>query len=152
TSLVFLAYLSGTWSSRQAGRLVGKFGRLPSLLGSIAVMAVGLLVTLVPHIAVVLVGLVIFTAGFFSAHAIASGWVPLIGRTGRAQSASLYNLAYYTGSSLFGWAVGLAFAPHGWAGAVLFVLLLQGVAVGVAAIFLRASGARRPMTGATVHD
>ncbi len=152
TSLVFLAYLSGTWSSRQAGRLVGKLGRLPSLLGSIAVMAIGLLVTLVPQIAVVLVGLVMFTAGFFSAHAVASGWVPLIGRTGRAQSASLYNLAYYTGSSLFGWAVGLAFAPYGWAGAVLFVLLLQGIAAGVAAIFLRASGARLPTTGAPAYD
>lgn len=142
TSLVFIAYLSGTWSSRQAGRLVGRFGRLPSLLGSIGVMAAGLCVTLATSIVVVLIGLVLFTAGFFSAHAIASGWVPLIGRSGRAQSASLYNLAYYTGSSLFGWAVGLAFAPRGWGGAVLFILVLQGLAAGLAALFLRASGAR----------
>ncbi|WP_372697646.1 MFS transporter [Arthrobacter sp. JSM 101049] len=142
TSLVFIAYLSGTWSSRQAGLLANRFGRLPALLGSIGVMATGLAVTLAPNLVLVLVGLVLFTAGFFSAHAVASGWVPLIGRTGRAQSASLYNLAYYTGSSLFGWAVGLAFVPYGWGGAVVFILVLQCVAAGLAALFLRASGAR----------
>lgn len=149
TSLVFIAYLSGTWSSRQAGLLVHRFGRLPALLGSIATMAVGICVSLAPNIVVVLAGLVLFTAGFFAAHAIASGWVPLIGRTGRAQSASLYNLAYYTGSSLFGWAVGLAFAPYGWGGAVLFVLVLLSVAAGLAALFLRASGASPHGTAAT---
>ncbi|HXD29122.1 MAG TPA: MFS transporter [Arthrobacter sp.] len=147
-SLVFIAYLSGTWSSRQAGQLANRFGRLPALLGSIGVMAAGLAVTLAPTLVLVLLGLVLFTAGFFSAHAVASGWVPLIGRTGRAQSASLYNLAYYTGSSLFGWAVGLAFIPYGWGGAVVFVLVLQGLAAGLAALFLRASGARPARTAA----
>src|SRR6185312_6620096 len=147
-SLVFIAYLSGTWSSRQAGQLANRFGRLPALLGSIGVMAAGLAVTLAPTLLLVLLGLVLFTAGFFSAHAVASGWVPLIGRTGRAQSASLYNLAYYTGSSLFGWAVGLAFIPYGWGGAVVFVLVLQGLAAGLAALFLRASGARPARTAA----
>lgn len=149
-SLVFIAYLSGTWSSRQAGKLANRFGRLPALLGSIGVMAAGLLVTLAPALLPVLLGLVLFTAGFFSAHAVASGWVPLIGRTGRAQSASLYNLAYYTGSSLFGWAVGLAFIPFGWDGAVVFVLVLQVLAAGLAALFLRASGAR-PLGTAPAH-
>lgn len=140
-SLVFLAYLSGTWSSRQAGALVARHGRLPVLLGSTAAMATGLCITLVESIPVIAAGLLLFTAGFFSAHAVASGWIPLIGVGGRAQAASLYNLAYYTGSSVFGWAVGLAFVPFGWAGAVAFILVLLAAAAAIAGTLLRASGA-----------
>ena len=42
--------------------------------------------------------------------------------------------------------VGLAFAPYGWGGVVLFVLVLQCLAAGLAALFLRASGARPAAT------
>lgn len=141
-SLVFVAYLSGTWSSRRSGALVGRFGRLPVLLGSIGAMGAGLAVTLVEWLPAVVAGLLLLTAGFFSAHAVASGWVPLLGVGGRAQAASLYNLAYYGGSSLFGWAVGLAFAPLGWSGLVVFVGVLLAAAAAVAASCLRGTAAR----------
>ncbi len=111
-SLVFIAYLSGTWSSRRSGMLVARFARLPVLLGSIGVMLAGLLVTLVDWLPSVVFGMLLFTAGFFAAHAVASGWIPLVAVGGRAQAASLYNLAYYGGSSLFGqsWAMVVRFA------------------------------------------
>lgn len=136
-SLVFLAYLSGTWSSGRAGKLVSRWGRLPVLLGSVGLMAAGLAVTLSPWLPVILGGLIAFTAGFFAAHAVASGWIPQLGVGGRAQAASLYNLAYYAGSSLFGWAVGLAFAAAGWGGLVAFVGALLGLAVLLALAGLR---------------
>lgn len=136
-SLVFLAYLSGTWSSRRSGALVGRFGRLPVLLGSVGAMGAGLAVTLIDWLPAVVAGLLLLTAGFFSAHAVASGWVPALAVGGRAQAASLYNLAYYGGSSLFGWAVGLAFAPWGWPGAAGLVGLLLVLAAAIAAGALR---------------
>ncbi len=136
-SLVFVAYLSGTWSSRQSGTLVARFARLPVLLGSIGVMLAGLLVTLVDWLPSVVFGMLLFTAGFFAAHAVASGWIPLVAVGGRAQAASLYNLAYYGGSSLFGWAIGLAFDAGGWPALSLAVSSLLVLAAVLALLGLR---------------
>ena len=44
-SLLFLAYLAGTWSSAQAGVLAARFGRRPVLLSAIAGMVAGVLLT-----------------------------------------------------------------------------------------------------------
>lgn len=131
SSLLFLAYLSGTWSSAQSGRLAARIGRLRVLAGSAGVMLLGLLLTGFDWLPAVIVGLLLFTAGFFAAHAIASGWVPVLVRIGRAQASSLYNLAYYGGSSLFGWAVGFAFQGVGWWGVVAAVgaMILASVAI-----------------------
>ena len=136
-SLVFIAYLSGTWSSRKSGSMVARFGRLPVLLGSIGLMGAGLAVTLADFVAAVMAGLLVFTAGFFAAHSVASGWIPMLGVGGRAQAASLYNLAYYSGSSVFGWAIGLAFKAGHWPGLVLSVTCLLGVAALLALAGLR---------------
>lgn len=128
-SLVFLAYLAGTWASARAGVEAGRFGRRTVLLGSIATMVVGTALTVSHHIAVVLAGLVIATAGFFGAHAIASGWVAHAAGDGKAQASSLYNLFYYAGSSAVGWLGGLAFDAAGWtavAGVVIGLAVLAG--------------------------
>ncbi|MHA7985944.1 MFS transporter [Rathayibacter sp. CAU 1779] len=127
-SLLFLAYLAGTYSSRQAGGAARRFGRTRVLLVSIAVMVVGVLLTLLASLAWVIVGLVVFTAGFFAAHAIASGWVGSRAVVGRAQAASLYNLFYYLGSSVIGWCGGLVFAAGGWGATVGMVACLAVLA------------------------
>ncbi|WP_208759948.1 MFS transporter [Paenarthrobacter nitroguajacolicus] len=113
-SLIFLAYLSGTVSSRWAAGLTTRFGRRNVLVAGIAIMSAGLALTLVENLAATLAGLVIFTGGFFAAHSVGSGWTGAIATTGRAQAASLYNLSYYLGSSVIGWAGGLAFQAFGW--------------------------------------
>ncbi|MEF2976413.1 MFS transporter [Subtercola sp. YIM 133946] len=114
-SLVFLAYLAGTWSSAKAGALASRVGRRAVLLVSIVVMMAGVALTLAPLLAVVLAGLVLATAGFFGAHSTASGWTAAAAHpTARAQASSLYNLAYYAGSSLFGWLGGVFFDAVGW--------------------------------------
>ncbi len=129
-SLVFLAYLSGTWASARAGAEATRFGRKTVLLGSIATMIAGVAITLAGNVIVVLLGLVIATAGFFGAHAIASGWVGADADAGKAQASSLYNLFYYAGSSVIGWAGGLAFDHAGWiavAGTVMGLAALAGL-------------------------
>lgn len=125
-SLLFLAYLAGTYSSRQAGGAARRFGRTAVLLASVTVMVAGVLITLAGSLPWVIVGLVIFTAGFFAAHAIASGWVGSRATFGRAQAASLYNLFYYLGSSIVGWLGGFVFAAAGWGATVG---LVAGLAV-----------------------
>lgn len=135
-ALVFLAYLAGTWSSMASGRIVNRVGRRTSLLLGIGVMGAGLLLTLSAVLWVIILGMLIFTAGFFAAHAVASGWVPVLAPETRAQAASLYNLGYYIGSSLFGWLLGIPFMHFGWSALVGCVVGLQLVAA-AAAWFLR---------------
>jgi len=133
-SLIFLAYLSGTFSSRWAAGMTARFGRRNVLLAGLALTVGGLALTLTPSLVLILSGLVVFTGGFFAAHSIGSGWTGAIASTGRAQAASLYNLAYYLGSSLLGWAGGLVFQSWGWralAGAVMVLACLTAATVAV---------------------
>jgi YNFM family putative membrane transporter len=134
-SLLFLAYLAGTWSAAQAGILAARFGRRPVLLIAISSMVAGVLLTLSNVLVVVLIGLLVATAGFFAGHAVASGWTGTEAVIGRAQASSLYNLFYYAGSSLFGWLGGLFFVTWGWAGTAAMIVLLA-VFAGVLALLL----------------
>ena len=135
-SLLFLAYLSGTWSSAKAGKLAVRYGRRSVLLSSAFVMLAGLLGTLIPWLPAIVLGLLVFTAGFFAAHSVANGWVPALASAGKAQASSLYTLLYYGGSSVLGFAVGVLFTTGGWGSAVAAVAALIVVAVALAAVFL----------------
>ena len=133
-SLIFLAYLSGTVTSRWSAGLTLRFGRRTVLLAGLALSTAGLALTLTQSLALILAGLVVFTGGFFAAHSIGAGWTGALASTGRAQAASLYNLAYYLGSSIIGWAGGLVFQSLGWnalAAAVMVLACLTAAAVAV---------------------
>lgn len=114
-----------------------RVGRLRVLAGSAGLMAAAAALTLVPHPAVLVPALVVATGAFFAAHAVASGWAGTAAPTGRAQSTSLYNLAYYAGSSLFGWLGGLGHEALGWTGVVVLVVGLALTALAVAVVVLR---------------
>ena len=146
-SVLFLSYLSGTWSSAQAGRIAARFGRRSVLITSSLIMLGGLLVMLIPWLPAVVAGLLIFTAGFFGAHSVANGWVPARATVGRAQASSLYTLFYYGGSSVFGYVAGLFLTGYGWGGAVAFIGALIAVAIALTGLFLR-----RPVTPATARS
>lgn len=135
-SLVFLAYLAGTWASSRAGAEATRFGRKRVLLVSVSIMIAGVAITLSDNLIAVLAGLVIATAGFFGAHSIASGWTGQSAPVGKAQASSLYNLFYYGGSSVVGWFGGVAFEGHGWTGVASTILVLAVASAVVAALFL----------------
>lgn len=133
-TLLFLAYLAGTVSSPWAGSLASRFGRRRVLLSSIAVFSTGILLMLIPQPIVILAGLVVFTAGFFGAHSIASSWAPVLADPdSRAQAPSLYYFAYYAGSSLFGWLLGVVFGELGWIW-FLSVAIMMGIGAAVIAL------------------
>jgi predicted MFS family arabinose efflux permease len=136
-SLVFLAYLAGTWASSRTGAQAARFGRKRVLLASIAVMIVGVSITLSDNVFAVLAGLIVATAGFFGAHAIASGWTGREATVGKAQASSLYNLFYYGGSSVIGWFGGVAFDMAGWTAVAVTIVVLAGIAAAAALIVLR---------------
>jgi len=136
-SLMFLAYLAGTWASSRAGAEAARFGRKRVLLVAVSIMMAGVAMTLSDNVIAVLIGLVVATAGFFGAHSTAAGWIGRAAPVGKAQASSLYNLFYYAGSSAIGWLGGLAFDARGWTAVAVTILVFAGIAALLAALFLR---------------
>lgn len=134
---IFLMYLSGTVTAALAGRIAERLGRSRVLVASEALTLTGLLLTLSSRLAVVLAGVLLFTAGFFAAHAVASGWVGLLAREHRAEASSLYLFAYYLGSSVLGACAGLAFSAGGWNAEVAYIAVFLALALLVAAAVAR---------------
>ncbi|MEM6159390.1 MFS transporter [Erwinia sp. P6884] len=127
--LLSVVYLTGSWSSPRAGALTARYGRAPVLLLATAVMLAGALLTLSSHLPGILAGMMLFTAGFFAAHAVASGWIGPRARRARGQASSLYLFSYYLGSSLAGTPGGIFWTHFGWGGITAFIASLLGVAL-----------------------
>ncbi|WP_018296900.1 MFS transporter [Corynebacterium lubricantis] len=121
---VFIMYLSGTWSSAQAGNMIKHFGRGRVVLVGAVLMFVGLLLCAAGNIWITMLGLLIFTASFFAIHSTASGWVGQIATKNRAEASSLYTFCYYLGSSAIGGSTGWIFERLPWGG---FVATLSGI-------------------------
>ncbi len=128
---LFLVYLVGTGTSAAAGRLVARLGRRGAVHAGIALVTVGLAVSLFDIFACVLASLVLITAGFFIGHAVASGAVSRTAAADRAQASALYLTAYYVGNSLGGQLGTGAYHGFGWPGgaAVGFVAMAAAAAV-----------------------
>ena len=58
----------------------------------------------------------------------------------RAQASSLYYLAYYGGSSLFGWCLGFVYAGAGWTAFIAALAILCTTAGVIAVAVLRTAG------------
>lgn len=130
--LLSVVYLSGTYSSTQAGALADRLGRPRVFWPAILVMLAGLLLTLCAPLALVLLGMLLFAFGFFAAHSLASSWVGRRALQARGQASSLYLFSYYVGSSVAGTAGGFFWQHGGWNGVGLFIAALLAVALGVA--------------------
>jgi len=130
--LLSVVYLTGSWSSPKAGALTSRIGRGPVMLGATAIMLLGLLVTAFNSLWLILPGMMLFTAGFFAAHAVASGWIGPRARRARGQASSLYLFSYYVGSSVAGTLGGLFWHNFGWGGITLFISVLLILALAVA--------------------
>jgi len=130
--LLSVVYLTGSWSSPKAGAMTARYGRGPVLLFSTAVMLIGLLITLFQSLWLIFPGMMLFTAGFFAAHSVASGWIGPRARRAKGQASSLYLFSYYVGSSVAGTLGGLFWHRYGWPGITAFIALLLLIALFVA--------------------
>ncbi|PVZ86637.1 MFS transporter [Serratia sp. S1B] len=126
-----VVYLIGSYSSPKAGALTSRFGRGPVLLASILIMLMGVVITACSPIVLVFIGMLLFTAGFFAAHSVASSWIGRRARRAKGQASSLYLFCYYVGSSIAGTLGGVFWHSFGWLGVVAFIslMLLLGVLV-----------------------
>lgn len=72
----------------------------------------------------IFIGMLLFSAGFFAAHSVASSWIGPRARRARGQASSLYLFSYYLGSSLAGTLGGVFWHHYGWNGVGGFIALL----------------------------
>lgn len=140
--LVFLAYLAGTVASAAAGRAADAWGRPPVLVASVLVMGLGTALTVPDRLSLVVTGLVVLTTGFFAAHAVASGWAPVVAGPLAVTASAAYVMAYYAGSSVFGLWVGQAWTAAAWPGVAASVATLVSLAL-VAVLVVVVVGRRR---------
>ncbi len=130
--LLSVSYLTGSWSSPKAGAMTARFGRGPVLLFSTALMLIGLLIIAFNTLWLILPGMMLFTAGFFAAHSVASGWIGPRARRAKGQASSLYLFSYYVGSSVAGTLGGVFWHRFGWLGITVFITALLVLALLVA--------------------
>lgn len=132
--LIFCVYLFGIVASPAAGALADRWGRGPVLVGGVALMSTGVVLTLAQPLLAVIAGIAVLTFGFFVAHAVASGWVGQLALQSKGHASSLYLLAYYLGSSVLGSAGGWFWEQGRWPALVAFSMVLL---VGALALALR---------------
>lgn len=122
--LLSVVYLTGSYSSPKAGAMTTRFGRGPVLLASIMIMLIGILITALAPVAIIFIGMMLFTAGFFAAHSVASSWIGRRARRAKGQASSLYLFCYYVGSSVAGTLGGVFWHNFGWSGVVAFISVM----------------------------
>ena len=137
--LIFGIYLIGTFSSAWMGHLAGKLGRRKVLWTALALMLLGVLLTLAMSLWLIVPGIVAITFGFFGGHSIVSSWVGRRAGAAKAQASSMYLFAYYMGSSIAGASGGLFYAAHGWSGVAAFTgaLVLAGLVIALGLVRLK---------------
>lgn len=127
--LLSVAYLTGTWISPKAGAMTQRFGRGPVMVGFTAVMLCGLLMTLFSSLWLIFIGMLLFSAGFFAAHSVASSWIGPRAKRARGQASSLYLFSYYLGSSIAGTLGGVFWHNWGWNGVGGFIAAMLVLAL-----------------------
>jgi YNFM family putative membrane transporter len=112
--------------------MTAKFGRGPVMIFSTAVMLLGLVLTVFSPLITIFAGMLLFSAGFFAAHSVASGWIGPRAKRAKGQASSLYLFSYYLGSSLAGTLGGVFWHQFGWSGVASFIgsLLVISLLVG----------------------
>jgi YNFM family putative membrane transporter len=136
---IFLLYIVGSFSSTWFGKLAGRLGRRRVFWIPVVVFLGGVALTVARPLPLIILGVAVVTVGYFGAHSIASSWVGRRSRASRAQAAAFYLFFLYMGSSVLGWAGGIAWSWAGWIGVASFtgVLIAIALLVGVRLVAVR---------------
>ncbi|MCH1884154.1 MFS transporter [Agrococcus sp. ARC_14] len=147
-SLIFVAYAAGTVASRCSSWFVARIGARWTMVAGHGALLVGLVMLALQPLPLVIAGLVVATTGFFVAHATAASQVGARSAPGvRSQSGALYNIGFYVGSAVGGWALGLPFEAGGWAP---FTVAALGLVIASLVLALAARGEPRGAADADV--
>jgi len=129
---VFGLYVFGFFSSSLMGFLSHRFARPLLLRVGLTTMMLGVGATMLRPLPFVIVGIGLVTIGFFASHSVASSWVGLRAREGKAQASALYLFFYYMGASTAGTIGGFFWTAYAWPGVAVFLVAMLLVAFALA--------------------
>lgn len=135
--LIYIVYPAGSFASAFMGGQAAKYGRGPVLVASLVMMGCGLLLMTPDYLPSIALGLVVLTFGFFGAHAIASGWAPMLVDKDKAQASSLYLLFYYVGGGAAGTTGGVFWESAAWTGVAAFAGAMMAGTIIIALLLWR---------------
>jgi YNFM family putative membrane transporter len=118
-SYTFLAYSLGVVGSPAAGWFADRFGLEKVRVAGIALMSLGIFMTLHASLAVIVIGLCIMCLGFFTGHSLTATFVSKYAAHHKGSATSLYLVAYYVGVTLGGSALAPLWENGGWYGMIL---------------------------------
>lgn len=122
---IFAVNLTGTIGAFWFGKLADKYPRAKVICIAVSIFIAGTLCTLHKLLWMKILGITLVAFGFFSAHAVASGWIGILApKKYKAQASSFYLLFYYLGSCLIGWSGGFFLKSFDWTGVIGYVIAL----------------------------
>ena len=133
---MFGLYVFGFFSSSLMGVLSFRFSRPFLLRIGLATMMLGVGATLLRPLAIVIIGIGLGHDRVLRLSFVASSWVGLRAREGKAQASALYLFFYYMGASIAGSVGGFFWTAYGWSGVAVFLVALLIVAFTLARTFL----------------
>ncbi|OBX06242.1 MFS transporter [Gallibacterium genomosp. 3] len=123
-SLLFLCYLSGTFAASLTGKLTQRYSALRGMFLGWCVLLIGVVCLMVSSLPLIIMALLICSIGFFTTHALASGWVGKQAQQARALASALYLSFYYFGSSMVGFYLIFLWRHYSWASVILGSIVL----------------------------
>jgi len=121
---IFVTYLLSAVTTPWVGHAVQRLGRRGVAFVTVAIWAVGVVLTLAPSLAVIILGLALAAACGTTYQAMSTSFVAQTAGEGRSAAVGLYVTAFYLGGSVGGVLPGLTWADAGYAGAVVMVLAI----------------------------
>lgn len=119
TGLLFLTYLTGTFSAFISGRLALKVKFYKIMLFGIFILFIGSTLSLSANMLIIVAGLFLNAFGFFLSHSIATAWVGKKAEKAKASASALYLVFYYLGASSGGFYLDIFWHLDKWRGVVL---------------------------------
>jgi len=124
---MFTVFLMGVVITPLTGRVVARVGARRVILMSLALSALGVLLTLLPSAAWIVAALGLSACGVFITQSATNSFIAHRVTRGRSLASGLYYTAYYTGGFMGAWACGLVYNWGRWPGTVAALLAVQAV-------------------------
>ncbi|CAG9000400.1 MAG: Inner membrane transport protein YnfM [Candidatus Celerinatantimonas neptuna] len=99
SGMIFLCYLSGTFSAARSSLFSQRFGLVNGILVGLLIMLVACLLLVSQSLVMMIGGLLVLAAGFFFCHSQASALISRQVDQAKASAQALYTLFYYFGAS-----------------------------------------------------
>lgn len=134
---IFFVYLIGAVITPLAGRWIDHIEGWVALASALLFSIFGEMLTLIAHLGWVIMGLALCCSGVFICQTITNKSIGIIAGKARALAVGLYVTFYYFGGFVGSVVPSFLWKWRGWPACVIFITLMQFLAIGLVLLFLR---------------